>query len=191
MDLERNSYQQPSSSRYPFQRPWWPILAKSEDPRGAERARRYRPSGRLVASWHEGQRLHGGYFADCRASYRNGRNAHARGCTHRYRAEYERHHKRGADRMPGVTHAITTAAVRVRANTVTIDALITAVALASVSAFSGIVGMTAIYAAAAIPIMVMVGVLEEAKLVTCAWLARHWRITVTGARVRSRSWCSR
>jgi hypothetical protein len=25
--------------------------------------------------------------------------------------------------------------------------------------------------------MVMVGVLEAAKLVTCAWLARHWRVT--------------
>jgi hypothetical protein len=28
-----------------------------------------------------------------------------------------------------------------------------------------------------VPIMVMVGVLEAAKLVTCAWLARHWRVT--------------
>jgi hypothetical protein len=37
--------------------------------------------------------------------------------------------------------------------------------------------MTAIFAAAAIPVMVMVGVLEAAKLVTCAWLARHWRVT--------------
>jgi hypothetical protein len=47
-------------------------------------------------------------------------------------------------------------------------ALVTAVALASVSGFFGIVGMTAIFAAAAIPVMVMVGVLEAAKLVTCA-----------------------
>jgi hypothetical protein len=37
--------------------------------------------------------------------------------------------------------------------------------------------MTAIFTAAALPIMVMVGVLEAAKLVTCAWLARHWRVT--------------
>lgn len=37
--------------------------------------------------------------------------------------------------------------------------------------------MTAIFAAAAIPIMLMVGVLEAAKLVTCAWLARHWSVT--------------
>jgi hypothetical protein len=45
-----------------------------------------------------------------------------------------------------------------------------------VSGFFGIVGMTAIFAAAAIPIMAMVGVLEAAKLVTCPWLARHWRV---------------
>jgi hypothetical protein len=51
------------------------------------------------------------------------------------------------------------------------------VSLAGVSGFFGIVGMTAIFAAAAVSIMVMVGVLEAAKLVTCAWLARHWRTT--------------
>jgi hypothetical protein len=54
-------------------------------------------------------------------------------------------------------------------------ALATAVALASVSGFFGITGMTAIFAAAVVPIMVMIGVLEAAKLVTAAWLARHWR----------------
>jgi hypothetical protein len=53
--------------------------------------------------------------------------------------------------------------------------LVAAVALAAVSGFFGIVGMTAIFAAAAIPVMVMVGVLEAAKLVTAAWLARHWQ----------------
>jgi hypothetical protein len=36
--------------------------------------------------------------------------------------------------------------------------------------------VTAIFAAA-VPIMVMVGVLEAAKLVTVAWLARHWNVT--------------
>lgn len=54
-------------------------------------------------------------------------------------------------------------------------ALATAVALASVSGFFGITGMTAIFAAAVVPIMVMTGVLEAAKLVTAAWLARRWR----------------
>jgi hypothetical protein len=50
-------------------------------------------------------------------------------------------------------------------------------ALASVSGFFGITGMTAIFAAAAVPVMVMVGVLEAAKLVTAAWLARQWRLS--------------
>jgi ABC-type polysaccharide transport system permease subunit len=44
-----------------------------------------------------------------------------------------------------------------------------------VSAFFGVTGMTAIFAAATAP--VMVGVLEAAKLPTAAWLARHWRVT--------------
>jgi hypothetical protein len=55
-------------------------------------------------------------------------------------------------------------------------AILTAIALASVSGYFGIAGMTAIFAAAAVPVMIMVGVLEAAKLVTAAWLARHWRV---------------
>jgi hypothetical protein len=51
---------------------------------------------------------------------------------------------------------------------VTVAALVTAVALSSMSAFFAVVGMTAIFAAAAIPIMVMIGLLEAAKLVTAA-----------------------
>lgn len=58
---------------------------------------------------------------------------------------------------------------------VSLAALMSALALASVSGFFGIVGMTAIFAAAVMPVMVMTGVLEAAKLVTAAWLARHWR----------------
>jgi hypothetical protein len=53
-------------------------------------------------------------------------------------------------------------------------ALVSAVSLAGVSAFFGIVGMTAIFAATALPIMVMVGVLEAA---TAAWLSRNWNVT--------------
>lgn len=64
----------------------------------------------------------------------------------------------------------TTATNRVVSNT----ALVVAVALASVSGFFGVTGMTAIFAAAVVPVMVMTGVLEAAKLVTAAWLARHW-----------------
>lgn len=52
--------------------------------------------------------------------------------------------------------------------------------------------MTAIFAAA-VSIMVMVGVLEAVKLVTCAWLASHWRrLTTTPRRSHSAlSWPSR
>lgn len=53
-------------------------------------------------------------------------------------------------------------------------ALVVAAALAAVSGFFGIAGMTAIFAAAAVPVMVMTGVLEAGKLVTVAWLARQW-----------------
>jgi hypothetical protein len=47
-----------------------------------------------------------------------------------------------------------------------VAALVTAVSPAGVSGFFGIVGMMAIFAAAAIPIMVMVGVLEAVRLIT-------------------------
>lgn len=60
-------------------------------------------------------------------------------------------------------------------NVVSAAALVVAIALGSVSAFFGISGMTAIFAATALPVMVMVGVLETSKLVTAAWLARRWR----------------
>jgi hypothetical protein len=84
-------------------------------------------------------------------------------------------HKAPPPRAPAPTAAH--AAHPQHGRIITAAALVTAVALASVSGFFGVVGMTAIFAAAALPIMVMVGVLEAAKLVTCAWLARHWRST--------------
>jgi hypothetical protein len=43
--------------------------------------------------------------------------------------------------------------------------------------------MTAVYAAAAVPVAVLVGILEAAKLVTVAWLARHWRVAPLALRV--------
>jgi hypothetical protein len=55
-------------------------------------------------------------------------------------------------------------------------ALLSALSLAAVSAFFGITGMTAIFAAAVIPVLIMTGALEAAKLVTAAWLARHWSV---------------
>jgi hypothetical protein len=66
-------------------------------------------------------------------------------------------HARGRD---GVTVIVTLAA---------------ALALTCISGFFGIVGMSAVYAAATVPITVMVGVLEAAKLTSAGWLARHWQ----------------
>ena len=51
----------------------------------------------------------------------------------------------------------------------------TALALSAVSAYYSIVGLMAIFAAAAIPIAVMGGTLEVAKLVTTSWLYRNWK----------------
>ncbi len=52
---------------------------------------------------------------------------------------------------------------------------ITALALSAVSAYYSIVGLMAIFAAAAIPIAVMGVTLEVAKLVTTSWLYRNWK----------------
>jgi hypothetical protein len=54
--------------------------------------------------------------------------------------------------------------------------MLAAVALASVEGYFGVVGMTAIFASAPVPVTVMTIVLEAAKLVTVAWLARYWYV---------------
>jgi hypothetical protein len=51
----------------------------------------------------------------------------------------------------------------------------TAIALSVVSAYYSIAGLAAIFAAAMIPIMIMGGVLEFAKLVVASWLYRSWK----------------
>ena len=51
----------------------------------------------------------------------------------------------------------------------------TAVCLSIVSAYYSIAGLAAIFAAAVIPIIVMGGVLEFAKLVVASWLYRSWK----------------
>lgn len=51
----------------------------------------------------------------------------------------------------------------------------TALSLSIVSAYYSIAGLTAIFAAAVIPIIVMGGVLEFAKLVVASWLYRSWK----------------
>src|SRR5210317_2368460 len=52
--------------------------------------------------------------------------------------------------------------------------LITALCISAVAIYYSVAGLVAIFAAAALPIMVMGGVLEVGKLVTAVWLHRHW-----------------
>ena len=51
----------------------------------------------------------------------------------------------------------------------------TAVCLSAVAAYYSIAGLTAIFAAAVIPIILMGSVLEFAKLVVASWIYRHWK----------------
>ena len=53
---------------------------------------------------------------------------------------------------------------------------ITALAISGVAIYYSILGLAAIFAAAAIPIMIMGSVLEVGKLVTASWLYHNWRI---------------
>lgn len=53
--------------------------------------------------------------------------------------------------------------------------LLVALALSSIAAFYSVKGLTAIFAAAVIPIMIMGGSLEVAKVVTTIWLHRYWK----------------
>ena len=53
-------------------------------------------------------------------------------------------------------------------------ALIVALTLSAIAAWYSVVGLTAIFAAAVIPIIIMGGSLEIAKVVTTVWLHRYW-----------------
>jgi hypothetical protein len=53
--------------------------------------------------------------------------------------------------------------------------LFVALCLSAVAAFYSIVGLTAIFAAAVIPIVIMGSILEVAKLVVTVWLHEYWR----------------
>jgi hypothetical protein len=53
-------------------------------------------------------------------------------------------------------------------------ALITALVLSGIAAWYSVVGLTAIFAAAVIPIIIMGASLEIAKVVTTVWLHRYW-----------------
>ena len=52
--------------------------------------------------------------------------------------------------------------------------LLTALTISAVAIYYSVSGLAAIFAAAVIPIIIMGGVLETAKLVTAVWLHRYW-----------------
>ena len=56
----------------------------------------------------------------------------------------------------------------------TLITFITALAISSVAIYYSVAGLAAIFAAAVIPIIIMGGTLEIAKLVTTVWLHRYW-----------------
>src|SRR6056300_146340 len=53
--------------------------------------------------------------------------------------------------------------------------LITALCISAVAIYYSVAGLVAIFAAAAVPIMIMGGTLEIAKLVTAVWLHKYWQ----------------
>ena len=53
--------------------------------------------------------------------------------------------------------------------------LLTALSISAVAIYYSVAGLVAIFAAAALPIMIMGGVLEVGKLVTAVWLHRYWK----------------
>jgi len=55
--------------------------------------------------------------------------------------------------------------------------LITALTISGVAIYYSVIGLTAIFAAAAIPIMVMGVALEIAKLVATLWLHKNWKVS--------------
>ena len=61
-----------------------------------------------------------------------------------------------------------------RVFTLTNLTLLTALALSSIAAWYSILGLTAIFAAAVIPVIIMGGALEIAKVVTTVWLHKFW-----------------
>ena len=53
--------------------------------------------------------------------------------------------------------------------------LITALCISAVAIYYSVAGLVAIFAAAALPIMIMGSVLEVSKLVTAVWLHKYWK----------------
>ena len=73
----------------------------------------------------------------------------------------------------GVTCVPTPKTIRRSATSVRVAAFIVALALAGVSATLSIDGLTAIFAGAFWPVVIMGAVLEAGKLVAAAWLTEH------------------
>jgi len=51
---------------------------------------------------------------------------------------------------------------------------LSAISISAVAIYYSVAGLVAIFAAAAVPIIIMGGVLEVGKLVTAVWLHRYW-----------------
>ena len=56
---------------------------------------------------------------------------------------------------------------------------VTSLAIAAVAAWYSIIGLTTIFSAAVIPIIIMGIVLEIGKLVAAAWVYNHWKEIMT------------
>jgi hypothetical protein len=55
-------------------------------------------------------------------------------------------------------------------------ALLSGLSISAVAVYYSVVGLTAIFAAAAIPIIIMGAVLEISKLIATVWLKQNWAI---------------
>ena len=53
--------------------------------------------------------------------------------------------------------------------------LITALTISAVAIYYSVAGLVAIFAAAAVPIIIMGGTLEVGNLVTAVWLHKYWK----------------
>jgi hypothetical protein len=64
--------------------------------------------------------------------------------------------------------------MRIKFITLSNITLLTALTLSTIAAWYSITGLTAIFAAAVLPIIIMGSALEFAKVITTVWLHRHW-----------------
>lgn len=55
--------------------------------------------------------------------------------------------------------------------------LICALTLSVIAGFYSVIGMTAIFSASFVPVLLMTGGLEASKVITASWLYNNWRKT--------------